>query len=116
MVKFIYSRLCCKFLSKEEASFERGQQKITFEKDMGEGIIPMAEYDFNFIYDEKDGTYFVSLFEVDKYGIMEIILQNVLEDKKNERIHILSHTDSYKEEDMQYFTIGSLYKLNIIRR
>lgn len=114
MIQFKYCGLCCKFINKEEASFERGCQKITFEKDVTKNAIPMYEYDFDFIYDEKDGTYFVCQFNVDKFGIAEIVLQNVLKDRENEKIHIYCHIDAYKKDDMKYFKIGSMFRVNTV--
>lgn len=113
-MKFSYCGLRCKFSNKEESVFECGTQKIIIEKDITDCIIPMNEYDFEFISDEKDGTYFVCEFECDKYNVVEFVLQNVLKGKENDKIHIYSHLDSYKNDDMKYFKYGTMFRVNTI--
>ena len=112
MSRFIYENLCCKFLSKEEASFERGSQRIVFEFDVTNSLVPMCVQNFEFVADEKDGTFEVVSFECDKFNITEIVLRSVLDNEGYKKIHIFSHIDSYKESDMASFKIGNLFRMN----
>lgn len=111
-MKFTYCNLCCKSVNKEESVFENDSQKIICEEDVT-STIPMDKFDFTFTIDEKDGYYEVISFECDKFNMTEIVLKRVEVGRENEKIRILSHIDSYKKEDMKYFKIGTLYKVNI---
>ena len=112
MKNFKFCGLTCKFVSKEESIFEEGTKKIVFESNVSESITPMCISDFDFIVDEKDGYYEVISFECDKFNIVEITLRKVVQGYEDEKIHIYSHLDSFKKDDMYYFKIGTLYRLN----
>lgn len=112
MKNFKFCGLTCRFVSKEESVFDDGSKKIVFESDVSKSVIPMCKMDFDFIVDEKDGTYEVISFDCDKFNIVEITLQKVENGCEDEKIHICSHLDSFKKDDMYYFKIGTLYCLN----
>ena len=112
MTNFKFCKLACRFVSREQSVFDNGSQKFIFEQDVSKSVVPMVEMDFDFIVDEKDGTYEVVSFDCDKFNIVEITLQKVIADYEDDKIKICSHIDSFKKDMMSYFKIGTLYRLN----
>lgn len=106
-MNFIFTNLCCVESNKEQSIFERGSQKIILELDISKSIEPLKEYNFEFIPNEE-GKYEVTSFKKDKFGIVEFDLESY-----EGRISIFSHIDSFKQDDMKYFSHGQKFKFEI---
>lgn len=113
MNKFIYEGFACTEANEEEVVFSRNSGEIRLEnrRDLCKLYTPMKKYTVSLIETTTNvNTFLVKSFMLDKFNNFIVILRN---SNAQDTVEIKMPLDSYKNEDMESFSIGKKYDVKI---